>query len=122
LNGLVMSPTVYLRQSPSGRLIGSADFDGVSERTGAAALFAQMKATLRANESIAFDFSVVAHRPQPADGLPAVGRLGAKTGVYLAMTHSGVTLAPLIGRLISDEIIDGRQSKLLEPYRPTRFS
>jgi glycine/D-amino acid oxidase-like deaminating enzyme len=123
LNGLVMGPTVYLRQSSAGRLIGCADFDRISDPTAAAMdLFHEIKATVKPSVSLQFDYSVVAHRPQPKDGLPAVGRFGATPGIYLAIMHSGVTLAPLIGRLVADEIITGRRNKLLDPYGPREFS
>ena len=42
--------------------------------------------------------------------------------VYIALTHSGVTLAPLIGELAAMEIVDGVTVKMLSPYRPDRFS
>jgi glycine/D-amino acid oxidase-like deaminating enzyme len=35
--------------------------------------------------------------------------------------HSGVTLAPLVGRLVADEIITGRHSDVLEPFGLQRF-
>jgi glycine/D-amino acid oxidase-like deaminating enzyme len=35
--------------------------------------------------------------------------------------HSGVTLAPLVGRLAADELLDGVRSELLEPFRLARF-
>jgi glycine/D-amino acid oxidase-like deaminating enzyme len=59
-------------------------------------------------------------RPVPADGYPAVGPAPACPDVYAAVTHSGVTLGPLLGRLISQELLDGAPTELLEPYRPTR--
>jgi glycine/D-amino acid oxidase-like deaminating enzyme len=40
----------------------------------------------------------------------------------VAATHSGVTLAPLIGELASIEILDGVPVEMLEPYRPSRFA
>jgi len=36
-------------------------------------------------------------------------------------THSGVTLGPLLGRLIADEIVRGTPSAMLGPFRPDRF-
>ena len=41
--------------------------------------------------------------------------------MYIALTHSGVTLAPLIGELATLEIVDGVRVQTLEPYRPERF-
>ena len=41
--------------------------------------------------------------------------------VYVAVMHSGVTLAPLVGRLVATEILDGVRVEMLEPYRVSRF-
>jgi glycine/D-amino acid oxidase-like deaminating enzyme len=60
-------------------------------------------------------------RPLPVDGHPVVGRVPALDNAYLAVTHSGMTLAPLLGRLIADEIIGGDVPEL-QPYRPARFA
>ncbi len=40
---------------------------------------------------------------------------------YLAVTHSGVTLAPLIGEFAAIEIVDGHTIDLLQPFRLGRF-
>ena len=42
--------------------------------------------------------------------------------VYFAVTHSGVTLAPVIGEFATIEILDGVSVDLLEPFRPGRFT
>ncbi|WP_164928643.1 NAD(P)/FAD-dependent oxidoreductase [Gloeobacter violaceus] len=60
-------------------------------------------------------------RPVPADGFPIVGPLASAPGVYGVVTHSGITLAPLLGRLLAEEIATGRCPDLLKPYRPDRF-
>ena len=59
-------------------------------------------------------------RPLPMDGLPVVGRAHAHPGLYFAVMHSGITLAPLIGRLAATEILDGVEVDLLSHYRPER--
>lgn len=64
----------------------------------------------------------VGYRPMPLDGYPVLGFTEAAPNVYIALTHSGVTLAPLIGELAAIEIIDGVSVKTLRPYRPDRFS
>lgn len=61
-------------------------------------------------------------RPYPADGLSAVGWMPEISGYYLAVTHSGVTLAPFLGRAVAGEIARARVVPQLEPFRPTRFS
>lgn len=60
-------------------------------------------------------------RPIPADGVSSVGALPSIPGCYEAVTHSGVTLGPLIGRLLATEIVDGTVDRLLRPFRPDRF-
>ena len=62
-----------------------------------------------------------ATRPIPADGLPAIGPVPRLDGYYLAVTHSGVTLSPIIGKLVAEELLTGRQSPLLTTFRPSRF-
>ncbi|MFI7099381.1 NAD(P)/FAD-dependent oxidoreductase [Streptomyces sp. NPDC050161] len=59
-------------------------------------------------------------RPVPADGLPLVGTVPGADGLYCVVTHSGVTLAPLLGELAADEILSGRAVPALAPYRPSR--
>ncbi|MGY0064329.1 NAD(P)/FAD-dependent oxidoreductase [Streptomyces sp. LZ34] len=59
-------------------------------------------------------------RPVPTDGLPLVGTSPEAPGLYSVVTHSGVNLAPLLGRLVADEISGGRPSAELAPYRATR--
>jgi glycine/D-amino acid oxidase-like deaminating enzyme len=60
-------------------------------------------------------------RPMPQDGYPILGWVPRSAQVYIAVTHSGVTLAPLIGELAAIDILDGVQVDLLAPYRPGRF-
>ena len=60
-------------------------------------------------------------RPMPTDGLPVLGPLLSTPNVYLTYTHSGVTLAPMIGEMAALEISSGLKTKILEPYRPERF-
>ena len=61
-------------------------------------------------------------RPIPADGLPSVGAVPGIPGYYEAVTHSGVTLAPLIARSLTDEILGQPGNPLLHPFRPERFA
>ncbi|MEO0358769.1 MAG: FAD-dependent oxidoreductase, partial [Pseudomonadota bacterium] len=64
----------------------------------------------------------LAHRPMPSDGLPIIGAVAK--GVYAAVMHSGVTLGPVVGGLVAQEVLNGptntTQSQLA-PYRPDRF-
>jgi glycine/D-amino acid oxidase-like deaminating enzyme len=60
-------------------------------------------------------------RPVPADGHSCVGALSAIPGYYEAVTHSGVTLGPLIGLLLAREILTGEVDPLIVPFRADRF-
>jgi glycine/D-amino acid oxidase-like deaminating enzyme len=61
-------------------------------------------------------------RPMPRDERPIAGFAREAPGLYLAVAHSGVTLAPLLGRLVADEILSGGPSPALAAYRPERFA
>jgi glycine/D-amino acid oxidase-like deaminating enzyme len=60
-------------------------------------------------------------RPLPADGQSIVGRLPGAPGLYVAVTHSGVTLAAHLSRLITADLTTGTPPPALAPYHPGRF-
>ena len=64
----------------------------------------------------------VGYRPMPLDGYPVLGFSQEATNAYIALTHSGITLAPLVGELAAQEIVDGVRAEILKPYRPDRFA
>jgi glycine/D-amino acid oxidase-like deaminating enzyme len=43
-------------------------------------------------------------------------------GLYLAVSHSGVTVAPALGRLVADEVATQAPDGLLASFRPARFA
>ena len=66
-------------------------------------------------------------RPMPADGRSIVGWLPGAPGVYVAVTHSGVTLGAHLAALITAELLSadkpgGADEAELAPYRPGRFA
>ena len=64
----------------------------------------------------------LAHRPVPEDDRPVIGQ--ACGGLYVAVMHSGVTLAGIVGELVARELCEGpsnRSQDLLSAYRPQRF-
>jgi glycine/D-amino acid oxidase-like deaminating enzyme len=63
---------------------------------------------------------VVGVRALTADLLPAVGPLS--DGVYTAVTHSGITLAPALGELVAAEVLGRAEEPLLAPFRPDRLT
>jgi glycine/D-amino acid oxidase-like deaminating enzyme len=60
-------------------------------------------------------------RPMPCDERPMVGAIPGLDGFYVVVSHSGVTLGPLWGRIAAAELLDGALDPRLSAYRPTRF-
>jgi len=54
----------------------------------------------------------------PADGLTVAGHVDDGGRLYVVATHSGVTLAPLLGRIAAAEIVDETLNEVLGPFRP----
>ena len=63
----------------------------------------------------------VSNRPIPGDGFPSVGAVPTVPGYYEAVSHSGITLGPVIGRLLAAEILTGEPDAMLADFRPERF-
>lgn len=57
------------------------------------------------------------------DGLPIIGTVDGIEGYVLATGFSGhgFCLGPIVGRLLSERIVDGRPSMPLDEFRPSRF-
>jgi glycine/D-amino acid oxidase-like deaminating enzyme len=125
INGLIIAPELHLRQTAEGRLVAGTDFGGMDPGTdpdGAAAeLFTKVKAFVKDGEALELDFYTVGYRPTPEDGFPILGRADGVDGLYLAVTHSGITLAPALGLFAAREILDGEREALLAPYQLSRF-
>jgi glycine/D-amino acid oxidase-like deaminating enzyme len=76
---------------------------------------------LPAAKAATYDFLTLGFRPMPLDGFPVVGALPGASDVYVAVTHSGVTLAPILGKYATRELLGGEIVGPLAPYRPIRF-
>ncbi|MDG2228739.1 MAG: FAD-binding oxidoreductase [Gammaproteobacteria bacterium] len=66
--------------------------------------------------------TTIGWRPLPKDGKPILGPIKELPGVYLAVMHSGISLAAIIGNLVKEEILEARANRLLEDFRPSRFT
>lgn len=64
---------------------------------------------------------VVGQRPMPRDGEPIIGPWPGVRGLYLAVMHSGITLAAAVGRLVASEILDDQPEAELAGCRVHRF-
>ena len=129
LRHVIVTPPRELRQEPDGRLLAPASpnhqaddsTDLTSPPEALADAAARILAKLFPAAAPVWQEAVRAFRPVPGDGLPVVGE-SAVAGLYLAVMHSGATLAPLIGELAAQEIAGGREDALLAAYRPGRFA
>ncbi len=61
-------------------------------------------------------------RALPKDGKPYLGAVKQIAGLFVASSHSGITLAPVHGKVISDLILDGRTDISVESYQPERHT
>lgn len=61
-------------------------------------------------------------RAIPEDGFPIIGEVPGFDNLYVAVTHSGVTLSPLIGTLMTEIILDGETSIPIDRYSIERFN
>jgi len=75
---------------------------------------------LREHVHAPFAQGYLMYRPMPLDGYPVLGASPTRPDVYLAITHSGVTLAPVVGALVAQEILAGTPAESLEEFRPGR--
>ena len=61
-------------------------------------------------------------RPIPEDNRTSAGTVKTIPGYAEIVTHSGITLGPLLGTLVARQIVDGTTDSLLEPFSPDRFT
>jgi glycine/D-amino acid oxidase-like deaminating enzyme len=121
---LVATPQVEVREAADGQLlvaagcrgeIGHEDLQRAGER-----MLRRLVATFD-TEHIRLVGVRLGARPMPVDGLPVVGPVPGVGGAYVAVMHSGVTLAPTVGRLVAAEIVDRVEAEPLAGLRPARF-
>ncbi|SCB38030.1 NAD(P)/FAD-dependent oxidoreductase [Rhizobium lusitanum] len=60
-------------------------------------------------------------RPIPGDNLTCSGWVPGFEGYYVAITHSGVSIAPHLGKAVAQEVVGGRLHDSLTDFRPDRF-
>lgn len=131
LKHILASPTQELRQLPDGAILAPVAANHQADTSVqiaappdvlADAAIVRLQVMLPQAELV-WDQVMLADRPMPQDGLPAVGGIGP-AGLYVATMHSGITLGALLGELITTEILTGPSNKsadLLAGYRPQRF-
>ena len=125
VNRVLIADELMIRPDGAGRLLlhsdehdrlvdpGSGEQRAIAEQVVAAAV-----AHLELPGRPSVEHATVGVRALTEDLLPAVGWLAGADRVYAAVTHSGVTLAPLLGELIAAEVLAGVDEPLLARFRP----
>ncbi|WP_087001909.1 NAD(P)/FAD-dependent oxidoreductase [Rhizobium sullae] len=117
INHILRGPRLEVRQASDNTLLVAKSFvaDGaengphvIGERT-----LEVMRDELNLPDEVMLTSAEVGDRPIFADGLPRLGFLPQVDGLYVAAGHPGIILAPLIGRLTAEEILDGRRTALI---------
>jgi glycine/D-amino acid oxidase-like deaminating enzyme len=126
---VVHTPEISLRSYPGGLHLEAPDAaDAVDLHTPEAELtrwaeelLRRARHTVRGLDDARVMAVKVCVRPLPADGQSIVGRIPDAPGLYVAVTHSGVTLAAHLSRLIAADLTTGTPPAPLAPYTPARF-
>lgn len=126
LDQVVFAPGSTFRQKLDGRLISSSGHEG-AELSGNPDDIGQQILRNAARylpqignagiERVSFGQRVI-----PADTLPIIGFAPKIEQLYVSVTHSGITLAPVLARIAATEILDGVNVELAENFRPQRFA
>lgn len=126
LCGLAMAPELHVRQRVDGAMIAGSDFGGADpgadEEETARALFAKLQSMVKGGEKLVFGGYSIGLRPTPRDGVSIIGRMAGLDGLYVTVTHSGITLAPALSVFGADEILTGQRHPLLLPFGADRFN
>ncbi len=118
----------HARQDENGRLIIGGRFDDDASKENkleevAKKLVSDMSIRLKYKGNIELEYYTLGKRPITNDGRPKIGRLKNSVGeiikgVYIAVMHSGITNAPIVGKLGVEEIISEKRDSLLYSFAP----
>ena len=141
LNTIFVAPGVHIHQRLDGRIV-LGEQDGAPETTAHKQRLAsyptrfpsreieqqhanRLMTTARQflpslPEDIFVEEVVIGWRPLPLDGHPVIGPSPAAANSYIAIMHSGVSLGPVVGEMVSDELINDTSRIELSQYRASR--
>ena len=130
LRSIITAPGVNIRPDGAGRLrLQATEFDTtvtpdtplVPIPAAAHTALNRAMAVLPRLAGVSLVAALIGVRAIPGDGYPTVGAVPGVKGLYLATTHSGVTMGPLLGRLIAREVLTGKTDARLASFRPARL-
>lgn len=139
INKIIVGPGIHIHQQNDGRLIiGEQDGAPENHKMRLKGYPSQFPSTLIADQHVkkildltkVFIKSVkhvevesveIGWRPLPLDGLPIIGFINSKQDSYVASMHSGISLGPIVGKIVAQEITENINNNLLKNFRPSRF-
>jgi len=126
LNKVIMPPGSDIKQHLDGRIVTGLNFGESGDIAPTAALgaeyFDKVAKYLPAAARTKVEFMTLGYRVMPEDGHPIIDRAAKYPNLYVVAQHSGMTCAPIVGQLVSMEVLDQVSVDMLEPYRLARFS
>ncbi|MDF1749865.1 MAG: FAD-binding oxidoreductase [Alphaproteobacteria bacterium] len=126
LTRALWTDSVHIKQLADGRLVIGENDHAPGALDDPEATIAHMIETtqkmLPALGVLTVEKTTIATRPIPGDGYPVIGAIPTLDDAYIAMMHSGFTLAAITARLLTQEILTDELSPLLTPYRLSRFA
>jgi glycine/D-amino acid oxidase-like deaminating enzyme len=126
INRVAITQGMTLKQNPDGRFVTGTDFVGTpgvaATREEGQKLLETASKYLPALKDAKLEFVTLGHRVLPKDGHSIIGRSRTFPNAYVVATHSGMTLAPILGQLAAAEVLDGVAVDLLASFRPDRFA
>jgi glycine/D-amino acid oxidase-like deaminating enzyme len=125
LNQLINSKYLYMRQTQDGVIRAGCENPGDApgddpEKT-ARDVFSLVQESLVGGNDLEFDYYTIGYKPTPEGGLPIIGPTGLES-VSVAVMHSGVTNAAIVGELLSKQILTGETDPALNHFRIDRFA
>ena len=123
INSVVYGPKIHAHQQSNGQLIIGEQITAPIEENSTTHLKRinkHIKNMVRGVSDLNPSEVLIGWRPIPKDDLPIIGRFKNKS-LYIAVMHSGISLAAIVGNLVTQEIVDEVDSLLLNDFRPSRF-
>lgn len=125
LGGIVNAEQLHMRQTLDGRIRSGSEFSGgdpgEDPQKTAEELFGRVQQALAGGDELVLDYHTVGYRPTPEDGLPILGPTRLD-GLTVAVMHSGVTNAAIVGQLLSQQILTGVSDPALSNFELGRFN
>ena len=140
LSHIVVAPGIHIHQRLDGRLV-LGEQDGAPENAAhklrltarptrfpnaatasqhAQRLITLAKEYLTGLPEVNAEEVIIGWRPLPLDGHPVIGPSPADPNAYVAVMHSGVSLAAIVGELVAEEMLTGERAPVLATFRTDR--